>query len=165
MEEEIWVEHPIGVKVSNKGQVWIPKSGKCQEHFTFGCDNGKGYKQVMYKSKTYRVHRLVADCFIPNPNNYSDVNHKDEVKSNNRVENLEWCTHQYNMNFGTRNERATKKLSRKVVQMTLDGEIVKEWASTRECGRNGFHSGAVAACCRNLPKHITHKGYKWQWGD
>lgn len=75
----------------------------------------EGYKRVMLskngKKKNYWVHRLVAIAFISNPNNYKEVNHKDENPSNNNVKNLEWCTHVYNMNYGTRNERAKKKIS------------------------------------------------------
>ena len=71
-----------------------------------------GYKKVVLyknkKGKTYRVHRLVAMTFIPNSNNLSYVNHKDENPSNNTVWNLEWCTHKYNDNYGTRNERISK---------------------------------------------------------
>ena len=61
--------------------------------------------------KTFRVHRLVAEAFIPNPNNYKEVNHKDEDKTNNHVSNLEWCIHKYNMNYGTRTQRASEKIS------------------------------------------------------
>lgn len=60
------------------------------------------------KVKLCRVHRLVAEAFIPNPNNYPIINHKDEIKDNNCVENLEWCTHKYNLCYGTRLERLSK---------------------------------------------------------
>lgn len=157
--DEVWVEHPIGVKVSDKGQVYWESRRYPNGHFTFGSDNGKGYKKVNYKGKLYLVHRLVAECFLPNINNYAEVNHIDEDKSNNNINNLEWCTHLYNMNFGTRTERTSKK----VIQMTLDGNVVKEWASTIEAERHGFNHSAVSNCCNN--KRKTHKGYKWKWAS
>ena len=73
-----------------------------------GTDKG-GYKVVRLckngKYKTFTVHRLVAQAFIPNPNNLPFINHMNEIKSDNRVENLEWCDITYNNNYGTRNER------------------------------------------------------------
>ena len=69
-------------------------------------DNGRGYMQViLYKDGQYYhkyTHRLVAEAFIPNPNNYPCINHKDEDRKNNKAENLEWCTYQYNINYGNR---------------------------------------------------------------
>lgn len=79
-----------------------------------------GYCSItLYKNKkphTYLVHRLVAQAFIPNPNNYPVVNHKDENKQNNCVENLEWCTQQYNINYGNGNHK--RSLSHKGKQFT-----------------------------------------------
>lgn len=71
----------------------------------------KGYYQVRLskngKNKTFRIHRLVALAFLENPFNYTDVNHKDEVKTNNKVNNLEWCTRKYNNNYGTKPYRTS----------------------------------------------------------
>ena len=69
-----------------------------------------GYYIVSLKRKSFRVHRLVAIAFIPNPNNLAQVNHKDEDKTNNCVDNLEWCDATYNINYGTRNEQVRKSL-------------------------------------------------------
>ena len=74
----------------------------------------RGYEHVGLKrgsrSKSYQIHRLVALYFVPNPNNYPIVNHKDENKLNNMANNLEWCTNEYNANYGTRNKRIAEKL-------------------------------------------------------
>jgi len=75
-------------------------------------DNGKGYRTVgltkKAKGKRVRVHRLVAHAFIPNPDNKPYVNHKDETRDNNNVDNLEWVTHKENINYGTHNDRVAK---------------------------------------------------------
>lgn len=93
--------------VSNIGRVKSMKWGK--EILIKASLSTKGYWQVCitfsYGRKTKRVHRLVAQSFIPNPYNYSEINHRDEIKTNNCVENLEWCDRAYNMSYGTWKER------------------------------------------------------------
>lgn len=119
---------------------------------------------MLYKNKTIKrlsVHRLVAQAFIENPNNYSCVNHKDENNQNNVVSNLEWCTYKYNNNFGTRNARIVKALSKQVYQYSKDGELIAVWESTNEAGRNGYNQGSVVSCCNGKLK--THKGYIWSY--
>ena len=116
--------------------------------------------------KNYYIHRLVAEAFIDNPNNLPQVNHKDENKLNNVVSNLEWCDAKYNINYGTARERMTEKmingkLSKKVFQYDLEGNLIREWASANECGRNGFDSSAIAKCCKDIIK--TYKGFKWSY--
>lgn len=123
--------------------------------------NVLGYQKVCLINKFKFIHRLVAETFIPNPQNLPCVNHKDENKTNNSVENLEWCTHAYNNSYGTRLERVHSKERKKVFQYTLCNELIKEWSSTMECGRNGFNQGHVAECCRGERKH--HKGYIWSF--
>lgn len=98
-----------------------------------------GYFMVhLYKNKhTFHalLHRLVAEAFIPNPNNFEQVNHKDENKSNNIPDNLEWCDCKYNINYGTGIMRSSKKHSRRIEQLTLDGQHVAYYHGIREAIR------------------------------
>lgn len=122
------------------------------------------YKCVMLNDhKTYFVHRLVAMAFIPNPNNLPCVNHKDENPSNNRVENLEWCTVKYNCNYGTRNKKISKKQIRKIIyQYTVDNTLCGVWSSKWECEKiTGFSRGHIRAVCDG--KRTTANGFKWSY--
>ena len=163
--DEIWKDkkdYEGHYQVSNCGRIkslnYI-NSGK--ERILKPLTNSSGYLFVKLCkdgiTKTYYVHRLVAEAFIPNPNNYKEVNHKDECKTNNVVTNLEWCDSKYNNNYGTR----TEKCSKKVYQYTLDEQFIKEWPSTMECGRNGFNQGSVVACCQGKLK--KYKGFIWSY--
>lgn len=115
----------------------------------------------LYKNchrKSYRINRLVAEAFIPNPNNYPIVNHKDENPSNNNYKNLEWCTQKYNCNYGTSNERVSKKLSKKVYQYDLNKNYIREFESATYAERNyGIKRTGISDCCNGRTK--TYKGF------
>ena len=148
-------------RVKNKVGYRLVKS----KILTCRTDKG-GYKIIDLRKgtekKTYRVHRLVAQAFILNLENKPEVNHKQEDRKDlNCVSNLEWMTSKENMNYGTLNERKAKRFSKKVYQYTLDNILIKEWNSTKECGRNGFNDSHVGECCRGILK--THKGFKWSY--
>lgn len=114
--------------------------------------NGKKYKK--------QVHRLVAQAFIPNENNYPCVNHKDECKTNNCVSNLEWCTHKYNSDYGSRNSLISKRVSKKVKQYSLQNEFIKEWNSlTSAAEGTNISLSQISACIHGRQK--TAGGYIW----
>lgn len=149
----------------------ITKSGYCSvELFD---NNGK--------SKRLLIHRLVATAFIPNPNNYNEVNHKDENPSNNHVDNLEWCTHKYNMNYGngakTRHSKINYhsekmkaaqrrngiKTRKPVLQFTKDGNFIMRYDSALEASKaTGANYSHIGECC-NGKRYKTVGGFIWKF--
>ena len=129
------------------------------------CKNGMMYHK--------RLHRLVAETFIPNPNNFPQVNHIDEVKDNNNVNNLEWCTSKYNNNHGTRNERRVQAQSKKVRAVNIKTGEVLTFSSANEAMRKGYSQTSLA--CRGVYKSPngnliggdgrTYRGHRWSYEE
>lgn len=165
---EIW--KPIkgfrDYEVSNLGRVKSLKRGK--ERLLSLSDKG-GYKSVCFSmnnvSKNFYVHRLVAESFLNNPKRLPEVNHIDEDKSNNRIDNLEWCSRTYNNNHGKRKEKSSisqkGKPSCRAVEAFIGNEVHYSFSSITEAYRHGFKSMAlIRACCHDSTK--KYKGYFWR---
>ena len=112
------------------------------------------------KRKTYKVHRLVAMTFIPNNLNLPEINHKDEDKTNNHVDNLEWCDHIYNSNYGTRGERIAKTLSQPVYSIDEYGNV-EHFNSINEAQRitGVFVSNIICAITGEYSQSGNRKWY------
>lgn len=129
----------------------------------------RGYEYVTLSKETkqpnLKVHRLVAEAFLPNDSTLPDVNHKDENKANNRVGNLEWCTKEYNRAYGTLNKRVKstwrKLYARKVALISMAREVVKVYECTKDVEIDGFDRRAVDRVCKGLGH--THKGYMFAY--
>ena len=173
-------------KVSNLGRILslnYRRTGKPE--LMNPVEDTNGYFVVFLRknkeTKMCYVHRLVAETFLENPENKPCVNHKIEGKKEKKINmvffnkdgtidkektTIEWTTYEENNNYATRNERAAKamtngKLSKKVLQLSLSGELIREWPSINECGRNGFNKSSVCQCCNG--KRKTHKGFRFEY--
>lgn len=197
MKTEIWkiIDEYPNYMVSNLGRVKSLGNNKMRKEKILKCWVKKdGYVQIRLnkygKGKKYYVHRLVAEAFIPNPNNLPEVNHKDENKENNFVyinedgsvnlekSNLEYCDRKYNMNYGTLIERAAEKIKgrtdivekrvakllKPIQQIDLEtGIVLKKWPSIVEVQRKlGYNQSCINNCLKGRTK--TSYGYKWEYG-
>lgn len=166
MNKEIWkdIKGYEGLyQVSNYGRIINYKSKRILKgRVSFGYLRITLYKYG--KAKTFMVHRLVAEAFISNPNKLPQINHKDENKMNNNVNNLEWCNSQYNINYGKRNEIVSKKLTNhpkksKKIRCVETGIV---YSSSREIERElGYFHSNILACCNG--KRKTRGGYHWEY--
>ena len=122
------------------------------------------------------IHRLVAEAFIPNPDDLPIINHKDENKLNNVVSNLEWCTHKYNSNYGTINKRLSKKKINNTYNMTpikcVETNII--YKSIHDASRQtGINVQNIAECCKGgsyckrngYVRRYTAGGYHWEYEE
>lgn len=126
-----------------------------------GSVHASGYRRVRVNGKSYYTHRLIAETFCPNPNNFPIVNHIDENKLNNCASNLEWCTYQHNTLHGTARKRRVEKLSKAVVAKDSEGNVVHTFKSATEAARMGLDQGNISSCCNGRLK--THKGLYWSF--
>ena len=189
MEEEIWKSatgYEMSYEVSNFGNVrsvdrfvnnknGIPNSirkGRRLKPFK----TSTGYLRLALKingrGENHFVHRLVAEAFVPNPNNYPCINHKDENPANNRADNLEWCSHKYNNDYGGRKSKVFKsretnqKGFKGVRQYSLDGQFLHEYASAYHAARAlKMCVPNIGKCCRmNSSKYHAH-GFLWRFSE
>ena len=159
-----------GYQASNFGYIYSKKSNRVlKSHF-----NEKGYLRVcLYvdgKPTTQKVHRLVALAFLENPKNYKEVNHKDGNKTNNCVENLEWCTHLENMRHAYQNNLIPPKKANRtsysakiVFQFDLNGTLINKYNSVSQASKEtGYSIQSISRYCNNKRKC---KDYIWRYAD
>lgn len=152
--QEIWKDienFERRYQISNLGRVksFPQKGNHKKEPFILKKNTNKsGYEYVTLYNKNmckkFKVHRLVAQAFIPNPNNFNVINHKNENKNDNRVENLEWCNPKYNNRYSK---------SKKIYEYDNKGNLIKIWNSTREIEEIlGIDHTTISYRCRHNNK-------------
>lgn len=148
-------------RMLKKGQHLICRKGRPVK-----LDERKGYLRAPLCKDSilrfYSVHRLVAEAFIPNPNNYPCVNHKDENRKNNNASNLEWCTYEHNNKWNNRHLKIATKLSKQVAQYSDKMELIAIYPSESEAARQvGTGGDHIGQCCKGLRQMAG--GYKWRY--
>ena len=148
-------------EVSNLGRVRNIESGRTLKPRP----NKEGYlRHCLYKNnkkKELSLHRIIATAFIDNPGKKPQVNHIDENKTNNDLSNLEWCTERENAIHGTRMKRIAEKLSKKVIQLDLNDNVLNEFESMNQAEREtGIDESSISRCCNGERKSAG--GFKWR---
>ena len=157
-EDEIWKEIQ-GFEglyaVSNKGRVRNLKNGKILKNVI----DPHGYLRIkLGRRNVRRIHRLVALAFIPNPDNLPQINHIDEVKTNNNVENLEWVSASQNV------RHSIHQISCRINQLRLDGQFIRQWDSSMQIEREtGYNQSNILKCCKGKRRYAY--GFRWKYSD
>lgn len=149
--------------ISDKGEVKSIKHNKIlkkelrRNYWSVQLFNGVKYKH-------FSIHRLVGLNFIDNPDNLPYINHKDENKLNNNVNNLEWCTCSYNINYGTSITRSKEKKSVSILKLSKNGEILNTYNSISDAEKEtGIYNSNIVKCCKGERK--TAGGYIWKYNE
>lgn len=178
--EEIWkdIKGYEGIyQVSNMGKIksverymlnrWGNGFKRWREKIKKQTLSKNGYYTVILSTngnyKTYFTHRLVAEAFIPNPENKPCIDHINTDRTDNRVENLRWVTHKENQNnpLTKIKMKRNKSKAKPIIQLTKTNELVRKWESASQVQRDlGYSKSAISSCCRGA-KSKTAYGYKW----
>lgn len=189
--EEIWKDIPCyeGLyQVSNFGNVRSITFRNCKctknriKNLKLTFDKRNYLRVSLYKKgkmNTFQVHRLVALTFMPDKSNFKsmpeedrnkinldklEVNHKDEISNNNKLENLEWCTRAYNSHYATGIKRMGIAHRKEVIQKTIDNNIIRKWNSIKEASESlNICNVAIFNCCKGKSK--TCNGYRWEYAN
>lgn len=169
---QVDIKYNTDYQITDDGRVWSKKRKIFMKPFIT-----QGYAYIKFRvngvKKSFRIHRLVAEAFIPNPENKPVVDHINTIKTDNRMVNLRWSTRPENMNNPItvdkmcNSQKNRKDKSRQVCQYTLDGKLVKVWPSIRECDRNGFDRSSVRLCCYNeyYEAKNVYNGFIWRFAS
>lgn len=143
------------------GRILRPRLGKQGYYYVMLCKNSKVI--------TKKVHRLVAENFLPNVENLDCVNHRDECRTNNAAENLEWCTTAYNVTYGGAKRKVQEKFvetgwSKAVEQYDKHGNFISTFSSIAEAARrSGCSKTGICSCCRG--NRLSNRGFIWKYKE
>lgn len=152
------LEHKIPTKLKNQEYITL------KERIIKPVKNPNKYTKVYLKGKQKLIHRLVAEAFLPNPNNYPCINHKNEIKDDNMMDNLEWCSYKYNNNYNNKGDRIAKSKWKVICQYDTNMNLIKEWASIKEASDNmNIEHSNIIACCKGRQK--TSYGFIWRYKE